>query len=121
MNSTFISYFSTPKTKPAEPTVPLYVNGKAITSLHELHTFTKPGDLYPLLHNHSLLHWLIALGKAETAYSLANLLRTTSGDFPSKFERILGFPPEHNKELSEQEIVNFENRKQYLRKFINDE
>ena len=58
MNSTSLSYFSTPKKQPAEQGVPLYVNGNSITSLHELRTHTKPNDLYPLLHNHSLLHWL---------------------------------------------------------------
>lgn len=119
MNSTSLSYFSTPKKQPAEQGVPLYVNGKSITSLHELRTHTKPNDLYPLLHNHSLLHWLVAQGREETAYSLACLLRTIN--FPSEFERILGFPSEHNHELSENEIVNFENRKEYLREFTNNE
>lgn len=113
-----ITYFSTPMQKETTST-PLLVNGKEITSLQVLLSKTKPEELYPLLHDHSLLHWLILQGHAPIAYSLAQLLRT--GNFTMEFRRIIGFPEEYNQELCEAELKNYEIRKNCIRRFTNDE
>jgi len=113
-----LKYFSTPQ--PQTPYVyPLSVNGKEITSLQMLRKETKPEELYPLLHDHSLLHWLVAQGEAHTAYMLAQLLRTAK--FTNEFRTILGFPSEHNRELTREELHAYAARKKYISQFTNDE
>lgn len=113
-----LKYFSTPQ--PAEPYVyPLSVNGKDITSLQMLRTETTPEELYPLLHDHSLLHWLVAQGQEHTAYTLAQLMRTAK--FTNEFRSLLGFPSEHNRELSREELLAYAARKKYIGQFTDNE
>lgn len=113
-----LKYFSTPQ--PSEPfTYPLSVNGKEITSLAMLRAETKLEELYPLLHDHSLLHWLVAQGQEHTAYTLAQLLRTAK--FTTEFRFILGFPSEHNRELSREELHAYAARKKYISQYTDDE
>ena len=113
-----LKYFSTPQ--PTEPYIyPLSVNGKDITSLQMLRTETTPEELYPLLHDHSLLHWLVAQGQEHTAYTLAQLMRTAK--FTNEFRSILGFPSEHNRELGREELHAYATRKKYIGQFTDSE
>ena len=116
--STPLTYFSTSTNK--EPNcAPLSVNGTDFSSLQTLLSKTRPEELYPLLHDHSLLHWLIGQKEEHKAYALAQLLRTVN--FTTEFRHILGFPEEHTHELREEEVKAYEKRKNYIRRFTNDE
>jgi len=115
---TLFKRFATPAAQPPAQ-LPLPVNGKTITSLQMLLSETQPEELYPLLHDHSLLHWLITQGQEDLAYKLAQLLRTTS--FFTEFRSALGFPAEHNHELSEEELRSFSARKKRVAIYTNDE
>ena len=116
--NTPLKYFTTPQ--PTEPfSYPLCVNGKEITSLPMLRTQVKPEELYPLLHDHSLLHWFVAQGQEHLAYTLAQLLRTVK--FTEEFCSILGFPSEHNRELSREELHAYAARKKYISRYTDDE
>ena len=113
-----LKYFSAQQSTNPSP-YPLSVNGKEITSLQMLRSETKPEELYPLLQDHSLLHWLIAQGQELTAYTLAQLLRTTS--FTTQFRSILDYPSEHEQELSQEELHACSARKNYISTYTNDD
>ena len=115
---TLFKRFTTPAAQPPAQH-PLPVNGKTITSLQMLLSETQPEELYPLLRDHSLLHWLIAQGQDDLAYKLAQLLRNTS--FFTEFRSALGFPAEHTHELSEEELRSFSARKERVAIYTDDE